>query len=244
MRSRVARPILVALSSLLVALVPHRRRPGCPRGAILIEATFCIDRYEASLVEVLPRGRTRPWSAFTPPERARTYRAVSRAGVPPQGYVSQNEARAACESAGRRLCTEREWVTACRGPSPTTWPYGEQHIPGRCNDGRENPVPRLYPGSRDVFHEAQMNDPRLNQLPLGLARTGEFRRCSNRFGVHDMVGNVHEWIEAHHGTLGVFRGGFYADAHQNGDGCGYTTRAHSPNYHDYSTGFRCCADAR
>ncbi len=89
-----------------------------------------------------------------------------------------------------------------------------------------------------------MNDPRLNQLPLGLARTGEFRRCSNRFGVHDMVGNVHEWIEAHHGTLGVFRGGFYADAHQNGDGCGYTTRAHSPNYHDYSTGFRCCADAR
>ena len=87
-----------------------------------------------------------------------------------------------------------------------------------------------------------MNDPRLNQLPRTVARTGQFSRCSNSYGVRDMVGNIHEWIDAHNGRLGVFRGGYYEDTHINGDGCNYATRAHAPDYHDYSTGFRCCAD--
>jgi hypothetical protein len=30
----------------------------------------------------------------------------------------------------------------------------------------------------------------------------------------------------------------------NGDGCSYKTVAHDADYHDYSTGFRCCADAK
>src|SRR3954453_20589318 len=110
MRTNTARFALVALASLLIAQVPRRQR--CPAGSLLIQGTFCIDRFEGSLVEVLPRGRTRAWSPYHPPERTRTYRAVSRAGVTPQGYISQNEARAACEAAGRRLCTEHEWVTA------------------------------------------------------------------------------------------------------------------------------------
>ena len=41
-----------------------------------------------------------------------------------------------------------------------------------------------------------------------------------------------------------FRGGFYGDAEINGKGCLYVTSAHEPTYHDYSTGFRCCRDAR
>ncbi len=242
MRRLAPRFALALAAIVLLGTVPRRQR--CPAGTTLVQGAFCIDRYEASLVEVVARGRTARWSPFVSPQRGHTYRAVSRAGVTPQGYVSQNQARAACENAGRRLCTEREWVTACQGPSPTTWPYGDEFIHGRCNDERANPVPRLYPGSADVFHERQMNDPRLNQLTLSLAHTGEFRRCSNRFGVHDMVGNLHEWVDAHYGSLGVFRGGYYADARQNGNGCRYATRAHSPNYTDYSVGFRCCADPR
>ena len=38
-------------------------------------------------------------------------------------------------------------------------------------------------------------------------------------------------------------GGFYSTANQHGAGCYYTTIAHEPSYHDYSTGFRCCMDA-
>ena len=58
------------------------------------------------------------------------------------------------------------------------------------------------------------------------------------FDVYDMVGNLHEWTAAKTGT---FRGGYYLDTHKNGDGCSYRTVAHEFTYHDYSTGFRCCA---
>ena len=59
------------------------------------------------------------------------------------------------------------------------------------------------------------------------------------WGVFDVHGNLHEWVADVDGT---FRGGFYADAVLNGPGCLYRTTAHAGSYHDYSTGFRCCAD--
>lgn len=205
-----------------------------------IDGAFCIDRWEASLVEVLARGRTRAWSPFLSPERSRSYRAVSRPNVLPQGYLSQVQARAACEAAGRRLCSGAEWQRACRGPQPTQYPYGPERLAGRCNDDGVNPVPALF--GRGGFHSPQMNDPRLLQQPRTVVRTGSRRRCTNRYGVHDMMGNLHEWTDERSGALGVFRGGYFADTHLNGDGCAYATRAHAPTYHDYSTGFRCCSD--
>jgi formylglycine-generating enzyme required for sulfatase activity len=56
-----------------------------------------------------------------------------------------------------------------------------------------------------------------------------------------MVGNLHEWVDEPQAT---FRGGYYLDTRINGDGCEYRTVAHGADYHDYSTGFRCCADAQ
>mgnify|MGYP001949009428 CR=1 FL=1 len=56
---------------------------------------------------------------------------------------------------------------------------------------------------------------------------------------YDLHGNLHEWIAD---PAGTFKGGFYVDAVINGSGCAYTTTAHTFDYHDYSTGFRCCAD--
>jgi formylglycine-generating enzyme required for sulfatase activity len=241
-RARALAPVLGAALLVLLGNVPQRRR-GCPAGMVLVEGTFCIDRYEASLQEVLGRNRVRPWSPYHTPVPGRRYRAESRRGVVPQGYISQLAARAACGVAGKRLCTEEEWVRACKGPSPTTWPYGPQRQPGRCNDDGINPVPRLY-GGGDVFHDRPMNDPRLNTLPQSLVRTGQRPRCRNRYGVFDMVGNLHEWVDTVRGGRGVFRGGFYADVLINGHGCDYATRAHAPGYHDYSTGFRCCAAPR
>ncbi|MEZ4391513.1 MAG: SUMF1/EgtB/PvdO family nonheme iron enzyme [Polyangiales bacterium] len=240
-RSRLS-PLLAlgAVSAVLLGVVPGRRR-RCPSGSVSIAGRYCIDIYEGSLLEVLPRGRTRRWSPYLPPLRNGQYRAQSRRGVAPQGYISQVAASRACVAAGKRLCTEAEWERACRGPSPTQWPYGPQYQRGRCNDGREGPLRRLY-GPGDVFHERQMNDARINQLPGTLARSGSHRRCRNRFGVFDMVGNLHEWTATVRNGRGVFRGGYYVDVRINGDGCGYATRAHGVGYHDYSTGFRCCAD--
>jgi sulfatase modifying factor 1 len=53
-----------------------------------------------------------------------------------------------------------------------------------------------------------------------------------------MVGNLHEWTADPNGT---FQGGYWLDTSQHGDGCAYRTISHGFTYHDYSTGFRCCA---
>jgi hypothetical protein len=84
-----------------------------------------------------------------------------------------------------------------------------------------------------------MIDPRLNQLQGTLSHTGERSGCTNEYGVYDMVGNLHEWVDD---PAGTFQGGYYLDTHLNGDGCNYRTTAHPISHFDYSTGFRCCAD--
>lgn len=203
--------------------------------------TFCVDRWEASLVELAGRGRER---AFPPNEmvKGRRVRAVSRAGMFPQAYISRNEAEAACKASRKRLCTETEWVRACKGRRASLFPYGDARKPGYCNDAGVSPLGFYYPNAgASTWGFDAMNDPRLNRHPGTLARAGAFRRCANAYGLFDMVGNVHEWVDDPGGT---FRGGYYLDTHQNGDGCDYRTVAHDASYHDYSTGFRCCANPR
>jgi sulfatase modifying factor 1 len=215
-------------------------KKGCPAGMAFVLGKFCIDRYEASVVEVLAGNKTRAHSPFAPVDGLKV-RAVSKKGVKPQAYISRDQAESACEVAGKRLCTDDEWITACKGKHPTQYPYGDDHKDGYCNDSGVSSFNRYYGGGGETPQEAytwsNMNDPRLNQLEGTLAPTGKFRKCKNAFDVYDMVGNVHEWTAARGGT---FRGGYYLDTHINGDGCDYRTTAHQATYHDYSTGFRCC----
>lgn len=187
----------------------------------------CVDRWEAALLG---------WSPFEVPDEGV---ATSEPDTVPQGYISGDVAADACAAAGKRLCTLDEWLRACEGPDGTLYPYGDAYDPFACNDTRdEHPVVELFGADAD-FSSEQMNDPLLNQLPDSLAFTGEFEDCVSADGVFDLHGNLHEWIDDPYGT---FKGGFYVDAVLNGPGCSYTTTAHSTDYHDYSTGFRCCRD--
>jgi sulfatase modifying factor 1 len=215
----------------------------CPPDMASINDRYCVDRYEASLVEVLSNGDERPWSPYAAVD-GRNVRAVSEANVIPQGYISEIQAQEACVHSGKRLCKPAEWRKACMGPEPTTYGYGRDNEPGRCNDSGRSPVVATYGQARDLGDRGQwnwdhMNDPSLNQLDGTLAPTGSHDGCTNGYGVYDMVGNLHEWVADPQGT---FQGGYYQDTHLNGDGCTYKTMAHAAWYHDYSTGFRCCAD--
>ena len=216
---------------------------GCPVGMANVDGRFCVDRYEASLVEVLSNGDERAYDAYTPVE-GHVVRAVSERGVVPHGYISEVQAKDACARSGKRLCKAGEWRQACMGPKHTTFGYGKDRVAGRCNDHGTSPmisVMRLRVDHPGEWTTDRMNDPRLNQAPGTLARTGEHASCTNGYGVYDMVGNLHEWVDD---PAGTFQGGYYLDTHINGDGCNYTTVAHAASYHDYSTGFRCCADPR
>jgi len=231
-------------STTLMPLTKLIAPKGCPSGMAAIPSAsggFCIDRYEASVVEVLPTGKTKTHSPYTPVAGLKV-KAVSQKGVAPQGYISALEAKSACENAGKRLCTPDEWMRACQGKSPTKYPYGDDEVPGRCNgDGtRQHPVVELFGAGPDAFADPnKMNDPRINQLPDTVSKTGAHAKCKNTYGVFDMVGNLHEWTADGTGSA-QFKGGYYMDTHRNGDGCFYKTTAHGPSYHDYSTGFRCC----
>lgn len=209
----------------------------CPENMALVKVgarKACVDQYEGSLVEIAEDGTETDFSPHEAPNGHRV-RAVSRPGVVPQAHISMIEARRACAASNKRLCRGDEWKAACKGPSTTRYPYGDVRIANVCVDtNRTSPMTVLYRGERSG---RTMNDPRANQMENTVEKTGAAARCTNDYGVHDMVGNVHEWTDD-----SSFRGGYYLDTKLNGEGCEYRTTAHAPAYYDYSTGFRCCAD--
>lgn len=222
---------------------------NCPTGMASIQGEFCIDKYEAFTVIVdKPRTSVRKPKALKnhspyKPIGDATVMAVSKKGRIPQGHISRNQAEEACINAGKRLCTDDEWLQACRGKKPTKYPYGDERKDGRCNDHGVSGFNLLFgPGNNTppgphVYTKENMNDPRLNQLDGTVAKTGKYSKCRGSYRVFDMVGNLHEWTSAKEGT---FRGGYYLDTSINGEGCDYRTGAHDAKYYDYSTGFRCC----
>ena len=160
--------------------------PGpCPAGMVLV-TTYCIDQWEAHVVELDDAGSEVPHSPYDVVDGL-TVRAKTAGGVAPQGYISQEQATQACASAGKRLCTLDEFHLACEGPSSNNWyPYGGQtHIPGYCNEGKGSMMPILYGSNPANWTYADFNDPRLNQIDGGLAPTASFPHCQSPYGIFD-----------------------------------------------------------
>ncbi len=242
--------------------------PSCPDGMTQV-GRYCMDRYEAHLVVGEPGGPMALWPHNRPAPRNRRYEARSEAGQFPQGYINQLEAARACDNAGKRLCRFDEWRNACLGRANggNTYGYGKEEVPKRCNISKPNLLDQLWGNdARKWTYESHMNHPLLGAIDGYLARAGEYEACATPTGIHDLVGNLHEWVaervdagmskryqlesvqqhrlpQPYRLGDGILLGGFFSTGHQHGPGCFYTTVAHLPSYHDYSTGFRCCADA-
>ena len=234
--STICDPSIIPLPN--AGLTESAGDPGCPSGMVLVEG-FCIDKYEAHLAVVSGGGGTSPWSPYVNPATAGTVMAVSAADAVPQGYISQIQADDACAQAGKRLCTNSEWLRACQGAAGNTYPYADTLSPGTCNDTRDEHPLVSYFNTTASWIWTETDHVCINQEPDGLALTGGYPGCVSEEGAFDMVGNLHEWTSD---ATGVFRGGYYVESFMNGDGCLYSTTAHSTSHWDYSTGFRCCAD--
>lgn len=200
----------------------------CP-AEMALAGEVCIDRWEAGIVDHSP---------YEVPESGR---ATATEGAVPQAYISGDVAEAACEAAGKRLCSTTEWLRACQGPEGWTYPYGDSYDAEACNTSYagDHPVCDYFGTCDGVWDMDHMNDPGINQQEGTVDPSGANPGCVSAEGAYDLHGNLHEWVSDPDGT---FKGGFYADASINGPGCTYTTTAHERSYHDYSTGFRCCAD--
>ncbi|HEY2513755.1 MAG TPA: SUMF1/EgtB/PvdO family nonheme iron enzyme [Polyangiaceae bacterium] len=222
------------------ALPAPRSDAHCPPEMGLVGGRFCVDKYEASLVERGEGGALLPHPANHSPLPGHVYVARSVAGAIPQAYVSGAQALAACTAAGKRLCAPVEWRAACGGSDGFAFPYGPERSPGVCHDTGVAPMLVYHSDTmKRGWGALELNDPRNIELEGTLAKTGSFRGCVNDYGLYDMVGNIDEWTADPNGT---FQGGFWLDTSLHGDGCAYRTIAHPFDYHDYSTGFRCCAD--
>ncbi|MFH0884435.1 MAG: SUMF1/EgtB/PvdO family nonheme iron enzyme [Candidatus Micrarchaeota archaeon] len=239
---------------------------GCPDWMVRVfnePRDYCIDRFEAHLVEIRGGVETVHPSSVSPPPLGR-FIAKSLPGVLPQSSVNRKIAENACWNAGKRLCTIREWIRSCSGVHTFIYPYGDREVPGMCNTRKPHILSELH-GSNPRAWGDGMNDPLLNMVKGYLAKTGQYTGCVSTYGTYDQVGNLHEWVSdlvdekiaASRPRLGpaannpfksvpgngIFMGGFFSTANENGSGCSYMTTVHFQEQRDYSIGFRCCKDA-
>lgn len=236
--------------------------PACPPEMAHI-GRYCVDRWEGHLVTKNNDETTTLWPHHMRPENG-VFIAHSAEGVFPQAYISRVESKQACSEAGKRLCSRAEWMRACKGSRGSRYPYGNEGKRGACNTGKLHLLHTFFGAKRGGWSYENFNDPKLNQEPGFLAKSGEYETCHSDEGVYDIVGNLHEWINDDVGTdieevlekdgverkeqpwragNAMFMGGFFSTTVEHGPGCTYTTIAHEPKYHDYSTGFRCCKAA-
>ena len=85
----------------------------------------------------------------------------------PWSGITFADAKAACEDAGKRLCTLEEWQTACQTDDKMTYPYGNEYNAETCN----------------------------GDATIGsVSPTGLLAECKTSNGIFDMSGNLREWV--------------------------------------------------
>ncbi len=106
----------------------------------------------------------------------------------PVVYVDLDDARAYAKWVNKRLPTEGEWQHAAQGPEGLKYPWGNEMLPGRCNDGQTG----------------------------GTTPVTAFPDGRSPFGCYDMCGNTWEWTESERSDgrtrFCIIRGGSYYQA--------------------------------
>ncbi len=208
----------------------------CPDGMLLVEGSYCPNVRQSCVKHVDPDGSVlralrcaeyaKP-SVCTSSERETLRFCIDREeySPTPQAKASNNQtlagAVAACEAHDKRLCSENEWTFACEGEAMLPYPYGFERHGARCNTDQTDLV----------TSSGALRDLR--------AEPGAFPECVSPFGVHNMSGNVEEYVLASDGS--ALRKGAYW---QPGAAHCRARQAHTDStYSGVETGFRCCANA-
>jgi hypothetical protein len=164
-----------------------------------------------------------------------TYEFPNKLGEKPKVLGTWYEARDACKAEGKRLCRDSEWTLACEGQERLPYPYGYARNAEACNI--DKPHPAVDEAALGNPHTRQAEADRLWQgVP-----SGSMESCVSPYGVHDMTGNVDEWVINESGKpyQSGSKGGYWGPVRTR---CRPMTVAHYENFSFYQLGFRCCSD--
>jgi formylglycine-generating enzyme required for sulfatase activity len=145
--------------------------------------------------------------------------------------VDWNMARSYCEWRGARLPTEAEWEKAARGPEGSTYPWGDEVS---CNEAN-------YFGCQE-----------------DTAPVSSFGNGLSEYGVHNMAGNVIEWVSSLYlpypydmfdgredleaSGERVLRGGSWLDSDSENEVRSAYRQMADPSHFSENIGFRCVRD--
>jgi Sulfatase-modifying factor enzyme 1 len=213
---------------------------ACPDEMVLVEGDYCPNVRQRCLsyldegTTFLAKNRCKQFDEH--PECLSSEREHRRFCIDRDEYVapgaelplvdqSWSTTRELCESLGKRLCFESEWVFACEGERMLPYPYGFARNAKLCNHDLSN-----------------LSDKRGKMRDLRV-RPDSRPDCTSPFGVRNMVGNVDEWAYRD-GFIKPWRaalkGGWWLAGRNN---CRAATTGHDEYYNGPQTGVRCCANA-
>lgn len=182
------------------------------------------------------------------------YEYPNKEGQVPQDWMTWYDVKKSCETEGKRMCSSHEWTLAAEGPHQHPLPYGDgfHRVAGACNFDR--PMGHLDPSKA-----TRPDDEMSQKLRAMLVSSGSMPNCVSDYGVHDMAGNVDEWVVNEASDLmacpkeAVDKGECQNMSYHSGLMGGHVwhvrnasrpmTTAHYPGFGWYETGGRCCKDA-
>jgi len=137
----------------------------------------------------------------------------------PTTRVTWKDAAAACEEAGKRLCTAEEWEKACKGPGNQIYAYGDKF--------------ELDTEPKNPCGDRMSTDYRI----------GDLQSCISGYGVYGMSGGPREWTatQASSSDRRVVKGGMKAN-HARGSRCAFAVDEFE-GYAEGTLSFRCCLSA-